>query len=82
MLASESHFYNLFAGLAIIWAAVLLVIGMMVIHDYSLGKNIFAILLVIVAMLFVVFLGLLFVNLVQRMWSFVEAIYQEVAFRI
>lgn len=82
MLASESHFYNLFAGLAVVWTAVLLVIGMMVIHDYSLGKNIFAILLVIVAMLFVVFLGLLFVNLVQRMWSFVEAIYQEVAFRI
>ena len=82
MVQTEAQFYSFFVGLAMVWMVLLLFVGMMTIHDYELGKNVIISICTIIAMLFIAFLGMLFVNLVQRMISFVISLYQELAFRL
>ena len=82
MLQTESIFYTLISGISIVWTALLLFTAVLTVHDYSLGKNVATVFMTVIAMLFICFLGLLFVNLVQRMISFAVELYQEVAFRL
>lgn len=82
MLQTEAIFYTLISGISIVWAALLLFAAVLTVHDYSLGKNVATVFMTVIAMLFICFLGLLFVNLIQRLISFVIELYQEVAFRL
>lgn len=79
---NESEFYVFFDVVVIAWIALLLFLGMMVTHDYSVRKAILSLLLTAVGILLVVFLGILFINLIQQCWTFISRIYTEVAFRL
>ena len=65
-----------------IWAVFLLLVGMSVIHDYRFGKNIFTSGLTVVGIGVVIFLALLFVNVLAQLLGFVDTIWTEVTFRI
>ena len=67
--------------IAYVWMAFLLIIGMQVIHDFSMGKNIIMLLCSLVGMLFIVFVALLFTTLASKMFGFVETIIDEISFR-
>ena len=67
---------------AYVWLGILLFFGCMVVHDYSLGKNILTALGTIVGMGFIMFVALLFSSLLIRMVGFVNGIYLEVAYRL
>ena len=82
MLQTEAIFYTLISGISIVWTALLLFVAVLTVHDYSLGKNVATVFMTVIAMLFICFLGLLFVNLIQRLISFAIELYQEVAFRL
>ena len=64
-----------------IWVVALLFLGMMMTHDYSLSKALLAMLLTIVGICLIIFIGLLFINVVQDVVSFFRDIYTEVSFR-
>lgn len=79
--AAESNFVTLLTGLALVWVGLLLFFGIMTTHGYSMGLNIGMTILTIVAMLFIVFLCMLFTNLITRMVSFITDIVLEISYR-
>ena len=77
----EKSFISLFIGIALVWTGMLLFFGIMTTHGYSMGVNIGMTIFTIVAMMFIVFLIMLFTNLIQRMVSFVTDIITELSYR-
>ncbi len=77
----EMSLVNLLTTFAFFWAGMLLFFGTMVIHDYTIGKNVITIVGTIVGMAFIMFLGILFSSLVQKIFSFGYNIYVELSLR-
>lgn len=77
----EATFISLFTGIALVWVGLLLFFGIMTTHGYSMGVNIGMTIFTIIAMMFIVFLIMLFTNLIQRMVSFVSDIITELSYR-
>ena len=74
-------FYTVFDTIVWVWVLGLFFFGMMVTHDYSLGWGILTAILTIIGMLIIIFIILLFVNIVQDVVVFVYNIYKELTFR-
>jgi hypothetical protein len=79
---SETGFVSLLTGAAWVWFFLLLFFGIMVTHDYTMGKNILTTLGTIVAMGFIMFLAILFTSLVMDMFSFATSIISEINYRL
>lgn len=77
----ESAFFHFFNSFAVVWFVWLLFIGMMLVHQYTFMKTVFTMLLTLLAIGFILFIGLLFFSLIQQIFSFVYTIYQELSFR-
>lgn len=75
-------FITMFIKIAYVWVAFLLFFGMMVIHDYSLFKNVVTTLGSIVGMAFIMFIGVLFSTLIGKVFSFIYNIYVELSYRM
>lgn len=82
LAANEGGIMTLLNSLAFLWVGILIFFGMMVTHDYSLGKNVLTILGTIVGMGFIMFVGVLFSSLVAKIISFVSSIIIEVTYRM
>ena len=82
MVSSEGSMVNLITTIGFIWAILLIFFGMLVTHDYSMGKNIITTIGTIVAMVVIMFVIILFSSLVMKMVTFVVAIVKEVANRM
>ena len=80
--ASEMDIVNLVISLAFIWAGFLIVFGVQVTHDYSLGKNIITIIGSIVGMVFIMFIALLFTTLLGKIVGFISNIFIEIGYRL
>ncbi len=80
--ADEIGIVSLIVSFGYIWAFALLFFGTMVVHDYTLGKNIIMVVCTVVGMAFIMFVGVLFSGLVGKLFSFVYNIYTELALRI
>ena len=79
---SETAIVALLVTVGYIWLGLLLFFGMMVTHDYSLGKNVLTTLGTIVAMAFIMFLAILFTTLLGKEVSFVTNIMSEISYRL
>lgn len=77
----EASFYYLLDSFALLWFLWLLFIGTMIVHQYTVTKTITTMLLTLVVMGIIIFLGLLFFNLIQQVISFIYTIYQELSLR-
>ena len=77
----EMGFYRLMLYIAYAGTAWFLFMGILNIHEYGLIKTVFAFLLTAVSMSVMMFLGLLFFDLIQQFLSFVSAIYEELSLR-
>lgn len=81
MVENEGSFFYLLIGLALVWTALLLFMGVYTVHNYSVGKTLITFLFTFAAMLVIVFLlGLVF-SLLQQAFIFVRSVYQEIVFR-
>lgn len=78
----EQMIITLINTLAFVWVGLLIFFGTMTTHGYSMGKNILATLGTILGMVFIMFIAMLFFNLVRRMISFVTDVVVEIAYRI
>ena len=67
--------------IGLIWLGILVFLGMMVTHDYSMWKNILTTLGTIVGMIFIMFIGILFTTLLGKLVSFVTNIITEINYR-
>ena len=77
----EGAFIVYFEYLALGWAAALILVSVMQIHDYSLMKAILAIAFSIFGMLIIVFLIMLFFSLVSDAVAFFISVGKEIMFR-
>ena len=82
VLVSETNILTLITTIGFIFAALLIFCGMMVTHDYTVGKNLLITVCTIVGMAFIMFLGVLFTSLVMDIFSFVTDIISEINYRI
>ena len=79
---TEGSSVTLLVTFGYIWVGILLFFGMLVTHDYSLGKNVLITLCTIVAMLVIMFVAILFSSLVIKMVTFIVGIITEIANRV
>lgn len=82
LAANESGILTLMNSFAYLWLGILLVLGMMVTHDYSVGKNLLTCVATVVGMAFIMFIGVLFSSLMAKIVMFITQIVEEIAFRL
>ncbi len=78
--SSEVTFINLISGIAWVWVGILVFFGIMVTHDFTIGKNIIMTLATIVVMAVIMFIMVLFSGLIIKMLSFVSNIITEITY--
>lgn len=78
----EAVIYQTLDIITIVWVLALLVFGTMMTHDYSFGKTLVTVALIVVGILLILFIALLFLNIVQQVVAYGQEIYQEIAFRM
>jgi hypothetical protein len=79
---TELEMVTMIQAFAFIWLGMLVFFGMMVTHDYTVGKNILTCVATIVGMAFIMFLGVLFSSLMAKIVSFVTNIIEEINYRL
>ena len=81
-ILTEISIINLITTFAFIWLGLLIFFGTQVTHDYTMSKNIITIAGTAVAMVFIMFIAILFSTLVTKMISLVTNIVTEIQFRL
>ncbi len=82
LVIEESAFITTISSIAYLWTIMLIFFGTMTIHDYGLGKNIVVTALGIVGIAVMLFVILLFANVIGRVTTFITNIYNEISFRM
>ena len=78
----ELQILAMVSSLMAVWVGALLFFGVMVVHDYSLGKNVATMLGSVVGMAFIMFVTVLFSSLLMQMVRFIGSIYDEISYRV
>ncbi|MDO4302942.1 MAG: Yip1 family protein [Bacillota bacterium] len=78
---NEEAFYFMIIGIGIAYGLFMMLIGIMEVHNYTLGKTLVTIFLTFIAMFIIIFVVLLFTDLINQVYSFFYSIYQELIFR-
>ena len=79
--AGEEAFYFCILGFAVAWSAVLILMGVMTVHNYTLAKTLATLLLTFAAMLILIFIAVLIYDLINQIYIFFYSIYTELVFR-
>ena len=77
----EGAFYYIIGFIAYAWTALLVFTGTMMTHEYTLGKTVFTCLITVVGMGIILFIGLLFFNVISEIIVFISTVYKEIRFR-
>lgn len=77
----EQAFYSIILIVTIAYGVIMCMMGIMQVHNYTLGKTIITLFLTFVAMLIIVFIVMLMFNLLGRVVNFFQSIYTEIVFR-
>ena len=82
LVANEKGIISMLVTIAYLWCGLLLFIGMMSIHGYSVGKNILIIIFTILGMAAIMFLAILFSTLMVKIVSLISNIWIEISYRM
>jgi len=82
LAGDEKVFYDLFICIAIIWAAIMIICGNMIIHNYTVTQEILTLFFTIIAMIIMLFIMLLFYSIFGQIVEFVKSIYTEIIYRV
>ena len=77
----EAAFYTMIIALGVAYGVILILIGIMQVHNYTLGKTLQTLFLTFVAMLIIIFVCLLLADLVGQVANFIRSLYIEIIFR-
>lgn len=78
----EQAFLTFMVFLSFAWSLLLIFAATMTIHDYTMGKNLFTVILSVVGMLIILFLAILLITLSNKIGSFIQQIYEEIVNRL
>jgi hypothetical protein len=77
----EQAFYGILLGLGVAYGAIMMLIGIMQIHNYTLGKTLLTLFLTVIALFIIIFLILLLSNRLALVFNFFRSLYVEIIFR-
>ncbi len=77
----EAAFYAIILNLSYVWVGMLIFISNAVTHNYTFFKTLLMLLCIAVGMAVIFYIGLLFINLLNQMTGFAEAIIKEIVNR-
>lgn len=80
--ADEEAFYWVILAVGIAYGLMMILMGIMQVHNFTLGKTLLTILLTFVSMFIIIFILLLFFDLITQVYSFFYSIYQELIYRM
>ncbi|MCQ2353689.1 MAG: YIP1 family protein [Clostridia bacterium] len=80
-IKAELDIVSFIGTIAFIWTGLLIFVGMMVTHDYTLFKNFVTSLGTLVGMAFIMFIAILFTTLLGKIVSFITNIIVEINYR-
>ena len=78
---NEEVFYTMIMVVGVGYAVMLALIGIMTVHNYTLGKTIIVLLLTVIAMFIIIFVCLLLFDLINQVYNFFYSLYTEIIFR-
>lgn len=79
---NEGSFLYLMISISVIWSAFLLFSGTMVLHEYDVAKTVLTSILIVIGIGSILFLGLIFLDVINLLLGFVTTIYAELVFRV
>lgn len=79
---NEAFIYNTFDGIVMVWMLGLIFFGMMITHNYSLGKGVLTAILTLIGICLMMFLILVCFNVLQDMTAFGTDLYKEIIYRM
>ena len=79
---TEQSYYSILLTAVFIWTAFLLFVSVLITHQYTVLKTIITCVFIIIGILIIIFIAILFYNLLQHMISFVLSSWQELSFRM
>lgn len=78
---SEITFYTFFSILGTVWTLLLIFLGVLVMHQYTVSKNILSVLGSILIIACLIFLALLFLSIFQQIYDFITNVFSELIIR-
>lgn len=78
LLPDEASFLQILSIIATIYFCIMLVNGMLKIHDYSMGKFLWTTLLTVIGMAIIVFLLIMLIILIQQFGAFLATLVTEI----
>ncbi|MBR3493959.1 MAG: YIP1 family protein [Clostridia bacterium] len=78
---NEEAFYTILMGVGTAYSVIMMLVGIMQIHNYTIGKTLITLFITVIAVLIIIFLALLVLNLITQVYSFLHNIYMELIFR-
>lgn len=77
----EQAFYTIIITIGVAYGVLMILIGIMQVHNYTLGKTLITLFITVLAMLVIVFLILLLSNMLGMVVNFFKSVYTEIVFR-
>ena len=78
LLPAEGSFLGIFSTIATLYFALLMVMGLLKIHDFSFSRLIGTTLLTVLAMAAIVFLAIMLIILIQQLYGFIVTLVTEI----
>lgn len=78
----EAFIYTTLDSIVWIWVLALIFLGMVTTHDYPMGKGVLTAVLSLVGIALMLFIGIVFSNLIEDFIEFAGDIYRELMYRI
>lgn len=78
----EASFYTAIMNFGLIWSGFLLFTGTLVTHQYSARKTVLIIICTVFGMCIMVYILLLFFNLIQQITGFIDTFWKELMLRL
>lgn len=78
---NEEVFYTMIMVAGVAYAIIIALIGIMQVHNYTLGKTLLVLILTVIAMFIIIFVCLLLFDLINQVYNFFYSLYTEIIFR-
>jgi hypothetical protein len=78
----EGSVYWVMLSFSMLWTAILILAGMMMVHDYSISKTILSSFLTVIGMGVMVFIFVVFFSLISDAVAYFVSLYKEILFRV
>lgn len=81
LVPEEAAFMSVIMTVLQLYSIVMIIMGSIIIHDFSFGRFVFTALLTFLGIAIVIFVGVLIIILVQQFLAFISTVYNEIIFR-